>query len=67
MSSKKKKKISKNKSYQKTKDSHFRGRYSWPNIGKWDYFLENTFWKMTHFPKNVNVETNRTKYYCQKN
>ena len=29
-----------------------------PNIGKWDRFLENASWKLTHFSKNINVETN---------
>ena len=29
------------------------------NTRKWDNFLENAFWKMNYFPKNVNAETNR--------
>ena len=28
------------------------------NIGKWDSFPGNAFWKMIYFPKNVNVERN---------
>ena len=30
-----------------------------PNTRKLDSFLENVLWKMNHFPKNVNTETNR--------
>ena len=29
------------------------------NSGKWDSFLENALWKMTHFSKNVIAETNK--------
>ena len=50
--------------HQKTFSSSF--SRSLPNTGKWDSFLENTLWKMNHFPKNINVETNKakwTKYY----
>ena len=30
-----------------------------PNIGKRDSFIENDFWKMTHFLENIIAETNR--------
>ena len=43
--------------HQKTFLSSF--SRSLPNTGKWNSFLENVFWKMNHFPENVNAETNR--------
>ena len=30
-----------------------------PNIRKWDRFIENVSWKMTHFLENIIAETNR--------
>ena len=32
------------------------------NIGKWDNFIKNNFWKMTHFLENIIVETDKTEY-----
>ena len=43
--------------YQKTFLSSF--LKSFPNIGKWNSFLENAIWKMNNFPEKVNAETNR--------
>ena len=28
------------------------------NIGKWDSFFKNIFWKVSHFLENINIETN---------
>ena len=43
--------------HQKTFSNSF--SRSLPNTRKWDNFLENVLWKMNHFPKKVNTETNR--------
>ena len=49
--------------YQKTFSSSF--LRSLPNTGKLYSFLENTLWKMNHFPENVYVETNKALNWFQ--
>ena len=46
-----------NNKHQKTFSNSFSRLL--PNTRKLDSFLENVLWKMNHFPKNVNTETNR--------